>query len=469
MRILGKSSRGAAVILQVVLFSLAMISAMNRTREMRSRETAASRLSLAADHWDSSIGPAQTGGSFDVKQSVIAGGGGKSIGGTFQTEDTIGQILIGQASGGSFTVSDGFWTGESMVQNPLPVISGLTPSSVAAGGTAFTLTISGSNFMNGSLVRLNGGNRQTTFVGATQLMAQIPATDIAVAGAAQITVFNPLPGGGSSNVVSLTITPVVSDFTISGRVTYADVGLVAVPGAVVTASSLGTAVSSPPTGSDGRYAIQGVGRGTYRLLAAKSGNVNGITAFDAARILRQRINNEPFLGLQRKAADVDGNDVIDERDALLIGNFIVGKTGSGQTGTWYLEAVNNSTVDVNGNLPDQNFKTALIGDVSGNWSPTNSLTITAVTPVTMNLAHPATGEVVNLQGVTIHGSGFTQGMRVAATFPGGGEMKLSGAQVITVLPDSITVALALNLPGLWTLRVVNADGHASDAFVVRVE
>ncbi|WP_029523728.1 IPT/TIG domain-containing protein, partial [Polaromonas glacialis] len=49
-----------------------------------------------------------------------------------------------------------------------------------------------------SVVRWNGANRTTTFVSATRLTAAIPASDTATAGTAQVSVFNPTPGGGIS-------------------------------------------------------------------------------------------------------------------------------------------------------------------------------------------------------------------------------------------------------------------------------
>jgi outer membrane murein-binding lipoprotein Lpp len=52
----------------------------------------------------------------------------------------------------------------------------------------------------------NGAARTTTFVGATQLSAAIPATDLAKTGAVTITVANPAPGGTSA-AVTFTVTP----------------------------------------------------------------------------------------------------------------------------------------------------------------------------------------------------------------------------------------------------------------------
>ena len=54
-------------------------------------------------------------------------------------------------------------------------------------------------------MRWNGTDRTTTFVSSTQLQAQILAGDIASAGTAPVTVFNPTPGGGTSSAQTFTI------------------------------------------------------------------------------------------------------------------------------------------------------------------------------------------------------------------------------------------------------------------------
>jgi TolB protein len=85
---------------------------------------------------------------------------------------------------------------------PAPTITSLNPSSAAVGGPAFTLTVNGTGFVSGSVVRWNGSNRATTYVNSTRLTASIPAADIATAGSASVTVFNPAPGGGTSNAAA---------------------------------------------------------------------------------------------------------------------------------------------------------------------------------------------------------------------------------------------------------------------------
>jgi hypothetical protein len=64
----------------------------------------------------------------------------------------------------------------------------------------------------------NGTSRATTFVSAATLTAAIAGADIAAAGTAAVTVFNPAPGGGTSNAVNFTINAVpnvlyTDDFT----------------------------------------------------------------------------------------------------------------------------------------------------------------------------------------------------------------------------------------------------------------
>ena len=87
----------------------------------------------------------------------------------------------------------------------MPTTTGLSPTSATAGGAAFTLTVTGTNFVPTSVVRWNGVNRTTTYGSATQLTAAITATDIATGGTRSVTVFNPTPGGGTSNVQTFTI------------------------------------------------------------------------------------------------------------------------------------------------------------------------------------------------------------------------------------------------------------------------
>jgi hypothetical protein len=93
-----------------------------------------------------------------------------------------------------------------LIDNPASAPTVLDPSSTVWGGPQFTLTVHGSDFIADSEVRWNGSKRDTALVTGSQLRATIEAGDIAAPGTAQVTVFSPAPGGGTSDPLTFTIT-----------------------------------------------------------------------------------------------------------------------------------------------------------------------------------------------------------------------------------------------------------------------
>ena len=102
---------------------------------------------------------------------------------------------------------------------PAPLATSLSPTSTNAGGPGLTLTVNGSSFISASVVRWKGEARPTTFVSSTSLQAAISAADIAAAGAAQVTVFTPGPGGGTSSPLNFTVNQAPT-LTISASSVY---------------------------------------------------------------------------------------------------------------------------------------------------------------------------------------------------------------------------------------------------------
>ena len=94
--------------------------------------------------------------------------------------------------------------------NPLPTLISISPSQVLAGSGGFALAVTGSGFLPSSTVLWNGNALSTTYNSATSLTAQIPTGLVANAGASNITVANPAPGGGTSNALPLQVTAQVS-------------------------------------------------------------------------------------------------------------------------------------------------------------------------------------------------------------------------------------------------------------------
>ncbi len=92
-----------------------------------------------------------------------------------------------------------------LINNPLPVVNSVAPSVVTAGGAAFTITVTGSSFVPASVAQFNGTPLTTTVNTSTSLTASVPATLIAAAGQAQVTVTSPAPAGGSSGSANVTV------------------------------------------------------------------------------------------------------------------------------------------------------------------------------------------------------------------------------------------------------------------------
>ncbi|MGO9239910.1 MAG: IPT/TIG domain-containing protein [Bryobacteraceae bacterium] len=126
-----------------------------------------------------------------VPASLIAGVGSATI-----TVMTSG----GTSGGATFTIK------------PQPVLISISPSSAVAGGPAFTLTATGSNFLPSAKVRWNGTALTTTYVSSTTLTAAVPAPDIATAGTASVTV---KLLGATSAAVTFTITSPLGTITLT--------------------------------------------------------------------------------------------------------------------------------------------------------------------------------------------------------------------------------------------------------------
>lgn len=79
-----------------------------------------------------------------------------------------------------------------------PTITQLQPPSVNVGTTTpVPLTITGTNFVPGSVARMDGVAQPTTYVNSSQLTTTLPPEKMAQAGTVHVTVFNPSSGESS--------------------------------------------------------------------------------------------------------------------------------------------------------------------------------------------------------------------------------------------------------------------------------
>jgi hypothetical protein len=86
---------------------------------------------------------------------------------------------------------------------PGPPLTSLLPDSADAGDPGFLLSVIGSEFVDGAVVRWDGSNRPTTFVSEFEVDAAIGVDDLAAGKTVLVTVRN--PNGGISNALVFTI------------------------------------------------------------------------------------------------------------------------------------------------------------------------------------------------------------------------------------------------------------------------
>ncbi len=104
------------------------------------------------------------------------------------------------------------------VTSPTPTITSLSPSSVAAGSGATTLTINGTNFISGTTtVTYNGTAKTPTFVSSTQMTIPLTAANTQTAGTYPVVVTN--SGNGTTATANFVVTqaaPTITNAAVSG-------------------------------------------------------------------------------------------------------------------------------------------------------------------------------------------------------------------------------------------------------------
>jgi len=95
------------------------------------------------------------------------------------------------------------------INDALPVLTKIAPTSAAAGGNNATLTITGTGFVPQSQALFNGSPRPTTYTSSTSITATLTQADLGAAQVAQVSISNPAPGGGVSQPLLFAINGIV--------------------------------------------------------------------------------------------------------------------------------------------------------------------------------------------------------------------------------------------------------------------
>ena len=99
------------------------------------------------------------------------------------------------------------------LENPIPVITSLTPTTLTAN-TEFDMIVTGTGFTPGSIVNLGTMSLSTTFIATTQLAA-VGTPTLAQVGTVPVTVVNPDPGGSTSAPFNVQVVGPNSNITVT--------------------------------------------------------------------------------------------------------------------------------------------------------------------------------------------------------------------------------------------------------------
>jgi hypothetical protein len=118
------------------------------------------------------------------------------------------KINVGGTDSGAF--------GITILPPPTPTISSFNPTSITAGGTGFSLIVTGTNYVNPTTLYFNGLSHSTTFNSSTQVTAGIAGSEILTAAVVPVYVTN---SNGTSTTSNYTINKANQTITFNALAT----------------------------------------------------------------------------------------------------------------------------------------------------------------------------------------------------------------------------------------------------------
>jgi hypothetical protein len=135
------------------------------------------------------------------------------------TAGTYAVVVTNPAPGGGASNSVNF-----TVNNLVPTITTLSPTTLPAGSASQALTINGTNFLSTSTATYNNVAHAVTYTSSAVVSITLTTGDLATAGSYPVVVTNPTPGGGPSNSVNFIVSGAAAKLAFSQQPTTAVAG-----------------------------------------------------------------------------------------------------------------------------------------------------------------------------------------------------------------------------------------------------
>jgi N-acetylneuraminic acid mutarotase len=273
------------------------------------------------------------------------------------------------------------YPGSTVVNGRLWIIGGLSNLS------QFYDPISGAWSFGPSLnhLRSGGGSVTVNTAGGTKSIFIVGGFDpgaLTSLSSVESNTFTDCPTATPTNTQTPTFTPTntpTATFTptpppsISGIVFYGNSNAGPRYVSDVLIDGVGGASVAAVSGTDGSYLLTGFGAGSYTVTPSRKDILhNGISSFDAARVVQHVSGLNLFNASQAAAADVSGNGLIQSFDASLIARYVAFLPGAGNTGNWTFSPTHRTYSSVTGVLAGEDYSAFLMGDVSGDWTENGS-------------------------------------------------------------------------------------------------
>ena len=193
------------------------------------------------------------------------------------------------------------------ILQPAPTITSLSPANAYAGGSAFTLTINGTNFTSTWTLWWGSTELPSTFISSTQLTALVPAGLIAGAGTKNITVSTVSGRSPAAVFTVIQPTPVIASLSPASTIAGSSDLLLTINGSNFDAASIAfwgsTALATTRIGSSQLTATVSAALtanpGTGSITVSTDG---GASSGESSTSIRRRPPSPASVRLQRLSA-----------------------------------------------------------------------------------------------------------------------------------------------------------------------